>query len=587
MALIQPHGGKLINGYSGHDATELKKIAAVYSKTVTLSRKQLCDVEMILNGAFSPLSTFMNEADYSHVVQDMRLADGTVWPMPICLDVSEEFADSIEMGERIALRDREGLLIALLQVEEKFKADKIKEAELVFGTTSGAHPAVVAMKKEGAVYLSGPLWGVDAPAHYDFTHIRRTPAEVRREFEGKGWSDVVAFQTRNPMHRAHFELTKRAMEEQGLNLLVHPVVGVTKPGDIDYFTRTRCYEHVMNHYPEGKAMLSLLPLAMRMGGPREALWHAIIRKNYGCNHFIVGRDHAGPGKDENGNDFYGPYDAQDLVQEYADEIGVTMVPFKEMLYVPAKDAYMPKDEVGSERCENISGTAFRHMLADGAEVPAWFSFPEVLTELRKTVRPLHQRGFTVFFTGLSGSGKSTVANALLNKFMEMGGRSVTLLDGDIVRTHLSSELGFSKEHREINVTRIGFVASEITKAGGIALCAPIAPYASTRRTVREMVGSVGGFLEVYVSTPLEVCETRDRKGLYAKARAGIIQNFTGISDPYEAPESPEIIIDTSKLQPDEAADTIIQALQKQGYLLGGQQDHENTLTAQAPEQKQQ
>ncbi len=570
MTLVKPHGGTLVNGYAGHNASELKTIAAVHSKTVTLTRKQLCDVEMILNGAFSPLTTFMNEADYTSVLHDMRLSDGTVWPMPTCLDVSEEFAASIEMGERIALRDHEGLLIGLLQVDEKFKADKSKEAELVFGTTSIAHPAVAAMQEEGAVYLSGELLGVDAPAHYDFAHIRRTPAEVRSEFEEKGWSNVVAFQTRNPMHRAHFELTKRAMEEHGLNLLVHPVVGVTKPGDIDYFTRTRCYEHVMENYPEGEAMLSLLPLAMRMGGPREALWHAIIRKNYGCNHFIVGRDHAGPGKDENGQDFYGPYDAQDLVREYAEEIGVTMVPFQEMLYVPSEHAYIPRDEVGERESENISGTAFRKMLAEGTHVPEWFSFPEVLKELRKTMKPLHERGFTVFFTGLSGSGKSTVANALLNKFMEMGGRSVTLLDGDIVRTHLSSELGFSKEHREINITRIGFVASEITKAGGIALCAPIAPYASTRQKVRDMISSVGGFLEVHVSTPLEVCEQRDRKGLYAKARAGIIKNFTGINDPYEAPINPELAIDTSGLQPDEAADKIIAELKCMGYILGGE-----------------
>jgi sulfate adenylyltransferase len=573
MALIQPHGGKLVNGYAGHNASELKTIAAVHSKTVTLTRKQLCDAELLLNGAFSPLTTFMNEADYTSVLHDMRLSDGTVWPMPICLDVTSEFADSIQMGERIALRDHEGLLIALLQVNEKFKADKTREAELVFGTTSTAHPAVAAMQEEGDVYLSGELLGVEAPAHYDFTHIRRTPYEVRAEFEEKGWERIVAFQTRNPMHRAHYELTHRAMEEHKLNLLVHPVVGVTKPGDIDYYTRTRCYEHVMHNYPEGSAMLSLLPLAMRMGGPREALWHAIIRKNYGCTHFIVGRDHAGPGKDENGKDFYGPYDAQELVDKYADEIGVTMVPFKEMLYVPSLDAYMPRDEVGDLQSESISGTAFRKMLAEGGHIPAWFSFPEVLKELRKTMKPLHERGLTVFFTGLSGSGKSTVANALLNKFMEMGGRSVTLLDGDIVRTHLSRELGFSKEHREINITRIGFVASEITKAGGIALCAPIAPYASTRRTVRDMISSVGGFIEVHISTPLEICEKRDRKGLYAKARAGIIKNFTGISDPYEVPKSPELSIDTSGMQPDEAAEQIVSELQKMGYILGGENAH--------------
>jgi sulfate adenylyltransferase len=306
---------------------------------------------------------------------------------------------------------------------------------------------------------------------------------------------------------------------------------------------------------------------MRLAGPREAVWHAIIRKNYGCTHLIVGRDHAGPGKDSAGKDFYDPYAAQDLLRNHEEELGVGMVPFKMMVYVEDKDAYMPEDEVPQgARVLNISGTELRRRLADGREIPSWFSFPEVARELRRTHPPRYGQGFSVFFTGLSGSGKSTIANVLLVKFLEVGGRPVTLLDGDIVRKHLSSELGFSKEHRDINIRRIGFVASEITKNGGIAICAPIAPYESVRRDVRAMIEPVGGFVLVHVATPLEVCEQRDRKGLYAKARAGKIQEFTGISDPYEPPAEAEVVIDTTDTTPQEAAQTIILHLEREGYI---------------------
>jgi sulfate adenylyltransferase len=404
--------------------------------------------------------------------------------------------------------------------------------------------------------------------HYDFRALRLTPTESRGEFARLGWRQVVAFQTRNPMHRAHQELTLRAAKELEANLLIHPVVGMTKPGDVDHYTRVRCYQALLPHYPRDTVKLSLLPLAMRLAGPREAVWHAIIRKNYGCTHLIVGRDHAGPGKDSAGKDFYDPYAAQDLLRNHEEELGVGMVPFKMMVYVEDKDAYMPEDEVPQgARVLNISGTELRRRLADGREIPSWFSFPEVARELRRTHPPRYGQGFSVFFTGLSGSGKSTIANVLLVKFLEVGGRPVTLLDGDIVRKHLSSELGFSKEHRDINIRRIGFVASEITKNGGIAICAPIAPYESVRRDVRAMIEPVGGFVLVHVATPLEVCEQRDRKGLYAKARAGKIQEFTGIiSDPYEPPAEAEVVIDTTDTTPQEAAQTIILHLEREGYI---------------------
>ncbi len=567
-AFKQAHGGELKDLYLPVAERQEEKRRARDMRSWDLTMRQLCDIELLLNGAFSPLEGFMTQADYDSVVERMRLANGVLWPMPITLDVTEEFAAELKPGETIALRDQEGVLIATLEVSDIYRPDKTREAQGVFRTTDEAHPGVrYLMHQAHPVYVGGKLRGVEAPTHYDFKHLRDTPREIRDRFAKLGWRKVVAFQTRNPMHRAHFELTFRAAKEVEANLLIHPVVGMTKPGDVDHFTRVRCYEHVLNHYPEQTTTLSLLPLAMRMAGPREALWHAIIRKNYGCTHFIVGRDHAGPGVGSDGKPFYGPYDAQRLMQEYAEELDITMVPFKNMVYVEDRAQYMPEDEVDSSmRTLNLSGTELRRRLQEGVDIPEWFSFPEVVEELRRTHPPRHKQGFTVFFTGLSGSGKSTIANALMVKLMEMGGRPVTLLDGDIVRKHLSSELGFSREHRDLNILRIGFVASEITKNGGVAICAPIAPYAATRRQVREMIEPLGGFLEIHVATPLEVCEERDRKGLYAKARAGIIKNFTGISDPYEEPENPEMRIDTTELTPDLAAHRIIVKLESLGYI---------------------
>jgi len=408
---------------------------------------------------------------------------------------------------------------------------------------------------------------VEPPLHYDFRHLRDSPKELRDRFSKLGWRKIVAFQTRNPMHRAHQELTFRAARDVEANLLIHPVVGMTKPGDVDHFTRVRCYENLLSHYPEQTTSLSLLPLAMRMAGPREAVWHALIRKNYGCTHFIVGRDHAGPGKDRDGNDFYGPYDAQELMREFEDEIGIQMVPFKMMVYVAERAQYVPVDQTSDDQTVlNISGTELRRRLQEGLEIPSWFSYPDVIAELRRTHPARHQQGFCMFFTGLSGAGKSTLANALMVKLMELGGRRVTLLDGDIVRKNLSSELGFSREHRDLNIRRIGYVASEIVKNGGIAICAPIAPYTATRRDVRDVIEEFGGFIEVHVATSLEICEERDRKGLYAKARAGLIKEFTGISDPYEVPENAEMTIDTATLSPEEAAQRMLVKLESLGYI---------------------
>jgi sulfate adenylyltransferase len=567
-AFKEPHGGELKNLYLDTEAAEQEKVRAKDLASWDLTPRQLCDIDLLLNGAFSPLEGFLNRADYESVRDNMRLTSGVLWPMPITLDVSEAFADGLEPGQAIALRDPEGVLVATLEIEDVWAPDKTREAEQVFGTTDDTHPAVnVLFNQAGSHYVGGKLRGVEAPTYYDFKSLRESPAEVRAKFEKLGWRKVVAFQTRNPLHRAHQELTFRAAREAEANLLIHPVVGMTKPGDIDHFTRVRCYEHVLEQYPEQTTALSLLNLAMRMAGPREALWHAIIRKNYGCTHFIVGRDHAGPGNDRNGEPFYGPYDAQDLFREHEEELGISMVPFKMMVYVENRAEYQPADEVSEDdKVLNISGTEFRRRLQEGLDIPDWFSYPKVVEELRRAHPPRHKQGFTIFFTGLSGSGKSTIANALMVKLLEDGRRPVTLLDGDVVRKHLSSELSFSKEHRDLNIQRIGYVASEITKNRGIAICAPIAPYTHTRRQVREMIEPLGGFFEVHVATPIEVCEERDRKGLYAKARAGIIKGFTGIDDPYETPENAEIVIDTSELTPDLAAHRILITLEKHGFL---------------------
>jgi len=533
-----------------------------------LTPRQVCDLEMLLCGAFAPLKGFLTKQDYDCVIEHMHLADGSLWPMPITLDVSAAFAEKTQTGEQIELRDPEGVLLARLQVESIWTPNKALEAEKVFGGNDLLHPGVYYLQhKAGAVYLGGTIEAVELPQHYDYRQHRHTPAELKALFKKLGWHKVVAFQTRNPMHRAHQELTFRAARELEANLLLHPVVGMTKPGDIDHFTRVRCYEQLIKHYPEQTTFLSLLHLAMRMAGPREAVWHALIRKNYGCTHFIIGRDHAGPGKNSQGQDFYEPYAAQQLAQEFADEIGIKIISFENMVYVQDRAEYLPESEVqAGEIVLNISGTEFRRRLRQGLEIPTWFSYPEVINELRRSYPPRHQQGFTVFFTGLSGSGKSTVANALMVKLMEMGGRPVTLLDGDVVRKNLSSELSFSKEHRDLNIRRIGFVASEITKNGGIAICAPIAPYSAVRREVRELVENYGGFIEIHVATPIEECERRDRKGLYAKARAGLVKGFTGIDDPYEAPETPELKLDTSEITPDECAHKVLLTLERLGFI---------------------
>jgi sulfate adenylyltransferase len=502
----------------------------------------------------------------------MRLADGTLWPIPVTLDVPERVAVDLGPGAILALRGPEGALLGVVHVEEVWEPDRLVEARVVYGTTDRQHPGVAHLL-DGAnrFYVGGRVEGVRPPVHYDFRSLRQAPAELRAEFARLGWHRVVAFQTRNPMHRAHVELTLRAAQKADARLLIHPVVGMTRPGDVDHYTRVRCYERILPRYPEGMARLALLPLAMRMAGPREAVWHAIIRRNYGCSHFIVGRDHAGPGNSVSGRPFYEPYAAQDLVGRHEEELGIQVVPFRTMAYVKHLDAHMPEDEVppGTPALD-ISGTELRRRLAGGEEVPRWFTFPEVAAELRRRYPPRSLQGFAVFLTGLPAAGKSTIGNVLLARFSEMGGRSVTVLDGDIVRKHLSSELGFSKEDRDTNVRRVGFVASEIVKHGGIAICALIAPYDQTRKEVRRMVEANGSFALVHVATPLGVCEARDPRGLYRKARGGLLEGFTGISDPYEHPDDADVIVNAAGLTPEAAAEVIIAYLKRTGHLVEGE-----------------
>jgi sulfate adenylyltransferase len=567
--LIPPHGGDLVDLIATPErSAELKAQSREYPSW-DLTARQSCDLELLLSGGFSPLRGFMSRPDYDGVCHNMRLKSGVLWPMPITLDVTEAFAKTLKPGSsKIALRDPEGVMLAVLSVEDVWQPDRAAEAKAVFNSTSVAHPgADYAMNKSNPWYVGGILEGLQMPSHYDFRALRLTPAELRTEFARLGWRQLVAFQTRNPMHRAHVELAFRAAKQVEANLLIHPVVGMTKPGDVDYFTRVRCYQLLLSKFPPGTAKLSLLPLAMRMAGPREAIWHGLIRKNHGVTHFIVGRDHAGPGKDLDGKPFYGPYEAQELFKKHEADIGVTMVPFNMMVYLEDQDQYVPDNEVpNGSRVLNLSGTDLRDRLNQGRDIPSWFTYPEVVQELRRSFPPRHKQGVTIFFTGLSGSGKSTIANVLLTKFLETGGRPVTILDGDLVRKHLSSELGFSKEHRDINIRRIGYVASEITKNGGIAICAPIAPYDSTRKAVRGMIEPVGGFILVHIATSVETCEQRDRKGLYAKARAGILKEFTGISDPYEEPKDADVVINTADVSPEEAAQAIILHMEREGFI---------------------
>lgn len=559
----------MTNLLSPREIEELK-LSLFDLPSLTLSPQQLCDIELLLNGGFAPLEGFMEQGDYDSVLRRMRLENDALWPIPITLDVSQEFANKISINDAIALKDQEGVPLAILHVSNIWIPDKHKEALAVFNTESKGHPGVNFLHHyKQPIYIGGKLSGLQLPTHYNFPHLRHTPQTLKDLFKEKGWTRILAFQTRNPMHQAHLAMTLYGAEQVEAKLLIHPVAGITKLGDIDYTTRVRCYEKMMAYYPPGFAALSLLPLAMRMAGPREALWHALIRKNYGCTHFLIGRDHAGCINEATGNSYYGLYEAQELAKKHESELGIEIVCVHEMVHLKDKKIFVQANELKDnqkDQIEHISGSQLRHLLKEGLEVPAWFSYPEVIHELRETHKPKHEQGLTLFFTGLSGAGKSTIANGLMVRLHELTNRIITLLDGDRVRHELAQELGFSKEHREMNLLRVGYVATEITKHRGIVICAHIAPYSHIRHLIREKVSQYGGFVEIYLSTSLEVCEKRDRKGLYARAKAGKLKGFTGVDDVYEAPTNADIIIDTASLTVQQTIEKIIESLRTLRYL---------------------
>ncbi len=574
--IIPPYGGALVDLLVAPEQQEEVRRYAGTLPSIQLSDRSVCDLELLAVGGFSPLDRFMGEDDLKSVVNDMRLANGYIFPMPVTLPVDPN--DDIQPGKDITLRDSKNNMLAVMTVDEMYEWDVDEVVQKVYGTLDVRHPLVAEMHRWGRYNISGPLRVLQLPKHHDFAELRLTPAEVRERLARFGRKNVVAFQTRNPLHRVHEELTKRAIDEVDGVLLLHPSVGMTKPGDVDHFTRVRTYKALARrYYDPDRILLSLLPLAMRMGGPREALWHALIRRNYGANHFVVGRDHASPGKDSSGEPFYGPYDAQDLVNKFSEELGVKTVTFTELVYLPDEGRYEQVSNVADgTSTASISGTQVREdFLSIGRKLPAWFTRPEVAEILRETYPPRHMQGVCIWLTGLSGAGKSTTADALTVMLLEKG-RQVTVLDGDVVRTHLSKGLGFSKEDRDINIRRIGFVAAEIVRHGGVVIAAAVSPYRATRDEIRNMVGS-DHFIEVFVDTPIEICEERDVKGMYAKARRGEIKDFTGIDDPYETPLSPEVTLNTVAQSPAENGRLIVDYLVQQGFVRDEDQLVESTV----------
>lgn len=563
--LITPYGGGLIElNVAEGEVQELKAYASRLS-SIQLSERAVCDLELLATGAFSPLDRFMGRADYERVLHEMRVTTGEIFPIPVTLPV--DASSGVRLDQDIALRDSQNELLAVMTVTEIYEWDRTELAEQVFATQDARHPLVAEMNRWGSLNISGSLRVIALPRHYDFRELRLTPRETRTRLEGFERPNVVAFQTRNPLHRAHEEITKRAAEQVNGVLLLHPVVGLTKSGDVDHYTRVRSYKTLTtNYYAPDRILLSLLPLAMRLAGPREALWHSLIRRNYGANHMIIGRDHASPGVDSTGKPFYGPYEAQELVQKFSAEIGVTVLPFNEFVYLPDQDRYEEVSRISeSTRTASLSGTQVRdEYLQSGKPLPSWFTRPEVAEILAETYPPRHKQGVCIWFTGLSGAGKSTTAE-ILTVLLQEHGRQVTVLDGDVVRTHLSRGLGFDKEDRDLNIRRIGFVAAEIVRHGGTVVCAAVSPYRATRNDVRNMIGAER-FIEVFVDTPIQECERRDTKGMYAKARRGEIKNFTGVDDPYEPPQHPEITLITIGPVPEENARLILDYLVRNRFL---------------------
>jgi len=570
-----PHGETLVNLLIDASISDQLKDQSEHFPSITLTKRQLCDLEMLINGAMSPLTGYMDKETYDSVIKSARLPNNLLWPMPIVLDITSEVAENLKPGDKVALRDTEGFMPAVLTISDIWQADKKLEADSVYGTQSDQHPGVEYLFNQcGSYYVGGKIEGIEEPSHFDFEQLWSTPAELRAIFKKRGWRKILAFQTSQPMHKVHQHITMEAAREAGAHILIHPTVGITKPGDLDYYARVHCYQAIQKNYPNNLAIMSLLPMAMRMAGPKEALWHAIINKNYGCSHILIGPEHASPPAknskltQQTSEKFYSQSVAQQYVIEHEEELGIKVIATEETRYVEERQSFLPLSTIKAEnlKSEMLTVQEVKEHLHNGQTIPDWFSYPDVLKALSRAYPSRCKQGITLFFTGLSGSGKSTLAKIIYAKMIELGTRPVTLLDGDIVRHNLSSELGFSRNDRNINVRRISFVANEITKNGGIAICAPIAPYTQMRTDARSLIEQYGAYIEIHVATSLEVCESRDRKGLYAKARKGIIPEFTGISDPYDTPENPEIRIDTNNFSPMEAAQEIYLYLFREGYI---------------------
>ena len=564
---LPPYGGELINLFPSHD----RRIALVRTskawRSLELTGRQLCDLELLLNGAFSPLRGFLSRADYESVCVSMRLADGTLWPIPIVLDVTEQIAVRLRAGQTLVLRDSEGVVLAALTVQELWRPDRYAEAQAIFGTCDSKHPGVEQfLNSTNSWYVSGVLEGIQSPIHYDFQQLRATPAELRMKFRQLGWSRVIAFQTRNLIHRAHVDLLSLSAQQESAKILIHPSVGTIESSDANHYVRVRCYRAVLKYFPENSALFSLLPLATRLAGAREAILHGIIRRNYGCRGLVLDRDELTSREDLSNMNFYNGHEFRQFSREHQQELGFPLIASDELVDMRKRRRRVPQGTITKEQTLDLSETDPRRLSDEGKDKLEWLTFPEVAAELKRTYSKRSEQGFAMFLTGLSGAGKSTIAKALLSKLLEIGGRYVALLDGDLVRKHLSSELSFSREHRNLNIRRIGYVASEIVKSGGIAICSAIAPYDESRKDVRTSIGTSAGFALVYVSTSLAICEERDPKGLYAKARAGMIEHFTGISDPYEEPLDAEITIDTTLVPASDAATIILSHFARLGFL---------------------
>ena len=529
----------------------------------TLTPRQLCDLELLLDGSFAPLTGYLTQKDYQSVLDNMTLSTGELWPMPINFQVPSKDVPNLRNQKTITLRDQNLTPVARLHIEDIYEPNLHEECEKVFGTTDTNHPYVkILLSNPDVYYVGGRVEQITPIPHYDFQDLRNTPAQIKDFKQKNNWSHMLGFQTRNPMHNCHYELSRYALRKAEeniartttppatspttsptLGLLLQPIVGVTQDCDINYHTRVKCYRHILARYPDpSKVKLSLLPLSMRMGGPREALWHSLIRQNYGCEYFVVGRDHAGPSsKTKEGNSFYGPYDAHDLLAKVESQLTIKVIKSVLIVHVNETNTYHPIDEVPQNHTtSNLSGTELRRRLRNNEPIPSWFTMPEIANELKLSEA---RKGVCYYLVGLSGAGKSTIANALRERLLETQQASnITILDGDVIRTNLSKGLGFSREDRSTNVRRIGYVASTIVKHGGICICSNIAPYEDDRQYNRDIISQHGRYVEVYVNTSLEVCEERDVKGLYKKVRAGIIPTFTGISDPFETPENPTVTV---------------------------------------------